>query len=270
MRPSRAATRCLWDKARQALSHNAAISGARRWQHRPRRLFDTKTGAFIRHSTHQGWRDDSSWARGLTWAIYGFGSAYQFTGDRRFLQTAEACAAYYIEGTAAHGLPPNDWTEPEPAQPYESSAAAIAASAFLQLSELSADPVRARMYQQYAFRILDTLLGPTFLAIETPNWEGILKGGHVSPKQRLGRERKCHVGRLFLPGGAHGRALEPIGWPPSRRAGAAGRLTAYGPLCARLQPFAGRLTFTDFAPSDLRVGFRARWRRSKHPFVPDD
>lgn len=161
-------------------------------------IFDTETGRFIRHSTHQGWRDDSSWARGLTWAIYGFGSAYQFTGDCRFLQTAEACAAYYIERTPAHGLPPNDWTEPEPAQPYESSAAAIAASAFLQLSDLSADPLQASKYQQYAFRILDTLLQPTFLASETPNWEGILRGGMYHQSKGLGVNESVMWGDYFF------------------------------------------------------------------------
>ena len=82
----------------------------------------------MRQSTHQGWRDDSSWARGLAWALYGFGSAYLFSKDIRFLNTAEACAAYYIEHTPANGVPPNDWFEPDPPRPYESSAAAIAAS----------------------------------------------------------------------------------------------------------------------------------------------
>jgi unsaturated chondroitin disaccharide hydrolase len=55
-------------------------------------IFDTETGVFLRQSTHQGWRDDSSWARGLAWALYGFGTVYRFSRDARFLQTAEACA----------------------------------------------------------------------------------------------------------------------------------------------------------------------------------
>ena len=91
-------------------------------------IFDTETGEFLRQSTHQGWRDDSSWARGLAWALYGFGTAYGFSRDARFLQTAEACANFYIERTPDHGVPPNDWEELDPALPYESSAAAIAAA----------------------------------------------------------------------------------------------------------------------------------------------
>jgi len=58
-------------------------------------IFDLNTGEFLRQTTHQGYRGDSSWARGLTWALYGFGAAYDFTRDARFLQT-EACAQCYI------------------------------------------------------------------------------------------------------------------------------------------------------------------------------
>jgi unsaturated chondroitin disaccharide hydrolase len=31
-------------------------------------IFDLDSGEFLRHSTQQGWRSDSSWARGLAWA----------------------------------------------------------------------------------------------------------------------------------------------------------------------------------------------------------
>ena len=39
-------------------------------------IFDLDTGEFLRNGTHQGWRADSSWARGQAWALYGFGTAY--------------------------------------------------------------------------------------------------------------------------------------------------------------------------------------------------
>jgi unsaturated chondroitin disaccharide hydrolase len=80
-------------------------------------IFNTQTGEFLRQSTQQGWRSDSAWARGLAWSMYGFGTAYRYTGDVRFLNTAEACANYYIEHTPASGVPPNDWDEPPPAPP---------------------------------------------------------------------------------------------------------------------------------------------------------
>jgi unsaturated chondroitin disaccharide hydrolase len=161
-------------------------------------LFDTETGRFLRQSTHQGWRDDSSWARGLAWALYGFGTVYDFTRDPRFLQTAEACADFYIERTPAHGVPPNDWDEPAPALPYESSAAAIAASGLLQLARLADDVARSRLYRDYALRILDTLTGPEFLAVDTRGWEGILKHGMYHQRRGLGVDESVMWGDYFF------------------------------------------------------------------------
>jgi unsaturated chondroitin disaccharide hydrolase len=161
-------------------------------------LFNLETGEFIRQSTHQGWRDDSSWARGLTWALYGFGTVYRFTDDPRFLQTAELTAQYYIENTPAHGVPPNDWSEENPTRQYESSAAAIAASGLFDLARLTGDPLRARMFRDYALNILDTLTGPEFLASETPGWEGILKHGSYHEKKGLGVDESVMWGEYFF------------------------------------------------------------------------
>lgn len=161
-------------------------------------IFDLDTGQFLRQSTHQGWRDDSSWARGLTWALYGFGTAYTFTQDVRFLNTAEACANFYIEHTPDHGVPPNDWQEPHPTQPFESSAAAITASGLFNLAKLTGDPIRARFYHQYALRIIDTLTTPEFLANETPGWEGILKHGSYHERKELGVDESVMWGEYFF------------------------------------------------------------------------
>ncbi len=161
-------------------------------------LFDLDTGQFLRQTTHQGWRDDSSWARGLAWALYGFGTAYQFSGDARYLRTAEACADFYIERTPEHGVPPNDWDEPAPALPFESSAAAIAASGMLNLSRLCGDPARSGRYQACALRILDTLTSPEFLAADTPGWEGILKHGMYHQRKGLGVDESTMWGDHFF------------------------------------------------------------------------
>jgi unsaturated chondroitin disaccharide hydrolase len=161
-------------------------------------IFDLQTGEFLRESTHQGWRADSSWARGQCWALYGFGTAYRLSGDERFLDTAERCADFYIERTPSRGVPPNDWEEPSPRRPYESSAAAIAASGLFQLAELTRDPNRAERYGDYARRILDTLLTPEFLAIETPGWEGILKHGSYHERKDLGVDESVMWGEYFF------------------------------------------------------------------------
>lgn len=161
-------------------------------------IFDLASGEFLRQTTHQGWRHDSSWARGLAWALYGFGTVYSFTKDARYLQTAEACANFYIERTPAHGVPPNDWDEPDPQTPYESSAAAIAASGMWNLAQLTGDPARGRLYRNYSLRILDTLTTPEFLATETPGWEGILKHGIYHWRKNLGVNESVMWGEYFF------------------------------------------------------------------------
>jgi unsaturated chondroitin disaccharide hydrolase len=179
-------------------------------------IFDLETGEFLRQATHQGWRNDSSWARGQCWALYGFGTAYWLSGDERFLDTAQRCADFYIERTPSHGVPPNDWEEVSPRRPYESSAAAIAASGLLQLAALTQDPERAVKYNDYARTILDTLLTPAFLAVDSPTWEGILMHGSYHERKDLGVDESVMWGEYFfvealdkLLGAADGSGLYP-------------------------------------------------------------
>lgn len=161
-------------------------------------IFDLETGEFLRQTTHQGARDDSSWARGLTWALYGFGTVYHFTSDPRFLQAAELCAQYYIEHTPGHGVPPNDWLDPAPIAPYESSAAAIAANGFFNLAKYTGSPLQAKVYQDYALNIVDTLTDPEFLAVDTEGWEGVLKHGTYHETKKLGVDESVMWGEYFF------------------------------------------------------------------------
>lgn len=166
-------------------------------------LFDLETGEFLRQSTHQGWRGDSAWARGQAWALYGFSTACELTGDRRYLQTARQCADYFIEHTSfddeapfGPGIPPNDWDQP--GSPAESSAAAIAASGLLNLAELVEDPLYAGYYRRAALIILDTLTSPHYLALDDPGWEGILKHGIYHERKGLGVDESVMWGEYFF------------------------------------------------------------------------
>lgn len=161
-------------------------------------LFDLETGEFLRQTTHQGWRGDSSWARGQAWALYGFSTAYGFTADQRFLDTARNCADFFLEHTREDPIPPNDWEEPDPAYRYESSAAAIAASGLLNLAALTADAKSGERYRQGAYRILDTLSAPPFLANEDPAWEGVVKHGIYHLDKNLGVDESVMWGDYFF------------------------------------------------------------------------
>ena len=108
------------------------------------------------------------------------------------------CADFYIERTPASGVPPNDWEEPGPVLPYESSAAAIAAAGLLELVNALPPGTAADRYRSYAFIILTTLLDPEFLAIETPGWEGILKHGIYHERKNLGVDESVMWGGYFF------------------------------------------------------------------------
>jgi unsaturated chondroitin disaccharide hydrolase len=161
-------------------------------------VFDAESGEFIRQSTHQGWRGDSCWARGQAWALYGFARAHELTGDGRYLDTAQRCADYFVENAPDHGVPPNDFDEPAPALPYESSAAAIAASGMLDLARLTKDPGRARRYEEWSLRTLGTLMGPEFLADGTSAWEGVLRHGIYHQRKGLGVDESTMWGDYFF------------------------------------------------------------------------
>lgn len=166
-------------------------------------IFDLETGEFLRQTTHQGWRSDSAWARGQAWALYGFGTAYRLSGERKYLQTARQCADFYLEQTSfdadapfGPGIPPNDWDAPE--SQAESSAAAITASGLINLSEMVQDPVHAQRYRQAALGILDTLSGLEYLAQGTPGWEGILRHGCYHLNKGLGVDESVMWGEYFF------------------------------------------------------------------------
>ncbi|TQK51255.1 unsaturated chondroitin disaccharide hydrolase [Streptomyces sp. SLBN-118] len=160
-------------------------------------IFDVHTGEFLRQSTQQGWRADSSWARGQTWALYGFGTCYALTGEAQYLDTSIACADYYIDCTTDQLVPPNDWSEPRPRLPYESSAAAIAASGLLQLADL-VDEQRAVRYRHHAFSTLERLCHESFLAGPDDPWEGLLKHASYHEAKGLGVDESVMWGDYFL------------------------------------------------------------------------
>jgi unsaturated chondroitin disaccharide hydrolase len=161
-------------------------------------IFDLESGEFLKQTTHQGFRGDSCWARGLTWALYGFSSAYEYSRDPRFLDTAEACADYYITHGLVDGVPPWDFKAPADQRgQLDTSAAAIAAAGFLRLCRLLADPVKGHFYWSTGIRILQSLC-QKHLAEDDPAWEGILKGGVYHIHKDLGVNESVMWGEYFF------------------------------------------------------------------------
>lgn len=103
-------------------------------------VYDGVRGGFLRGCTHQGYSDGSMWARGQAWAIYGYTVCYRFTGDRRYLDFARKVADCYLRRLPADRIPYWDFDDPAiPDAPRDASAAAVVASALLELSTYAGD-----------------------------------------------------------------------------------------------------------------------------------
>ncbi|MBI3112738.1 MAG: glycoside hydrolase family 88 protein [Ignavibacteriales bacterium] len=143
--------------------------------------YDTTNGTVLARNTHQGYADESVWARGQAWAIYGFTMTYRFTKDERFLRTAQRVADYYLQHLPADHVPYWDFKAPGiPNEPRDVSAAAIAASGLFELSQNSGEGARQAKYREAAEKTLQSLCSPAYLA-EGTNSRGILNHavGHM-------------------------------------------------------------------------------------------
>jgi unsaturated chondroitin disaccharide hydrolase len=161
-------------------------------------IFDLETGEFLKQTTHQGYRGDSCWSRGLAWSLYGFSTAYEFSRDPRFLETAQNSADYYITHSNSDGVPPWDFNAPaESRKLLDTSAGAIAASGLLRLSRLLHDPIKGHFYWSTAMHILRALCDK-HLALPDDGWEGILKGGVYHVQKNLGVDESVMWGEYFF------------------------------------------------------------------------
>jgi unsaturated chondroitin disaccharide hydrolase len=121
-------------------------------------VYDRQTGQKIKGVTHQGYADSSMWARGQAWAIYGFTMCYRESGKKEFLETATKTADVYLKNLPADHIPYWDFNDPAiPAAPKDASAAAIVASALLELSTLTDDKAARVKYRTEAERMLVSL-----------------------------------------------------------------------------------------------------------------
>ena len=137
-------------------------------------VFNAGTGAVISSGTVQGYRNDSTWARGQAWAVHGFTQAYAYTGDARMLTTARSAADYFVGHLPADGVPYYDFQAPATDRPRDSSAAAIAASGLLWLARIEPDGCRAQTYLDAAKRTLTSLSAPPYLSQGTAGAASIL------------------------------------------------------------------------------------------------
>ena len=152
--------------------------------------YDPETGKVLHKQTCQGFSDNSAWARGQAWAIYGYTMAYRETKKPEFLEMAQRTAEFWLNhsnlpedmvpywdfNAGQEGYVPeweydaNDFKE----IPRDASAAAITASALLELYQY-VDKKTGKRYYQAAVKTLKSLASPSYLAAQGTNGNFLLK-----------------------------------------------------------------------------------------------
>lgn len=136
--------------------------------------YDTITGQVMKKQTHQGYNDESSWARGQAWGLYGFTMMYRFTKNPKYLKQAENIAKFILNHPRLpkDKVPYWDFDAPDiPNEPRDASAAAVIASALIELSTY----VPNADYFNQAEIILKNLSSDNYLAKPGTNGFFILK-----------------------------------------------------------------------------------------------
>ncbi len=120
-------------------------------------VYDTVSGNLIKGVTHQGYADDSMWARGQAWAIYGFTMVYRETQDPKYLEFVQKVTDVYLKDLPEDGVPYWDFSAPGiPDAPRDASAAAVVASALLELSTF-VEGEKGESYKAAAVKMLTSL-----------------------------------------------------------------------------------------------------------------
>jgi len=119
--------------------------------------YDTVSGRVVKKETYQGYADESAWARGQAWGLYGYTMCYRFTKNKKYLEQAEKIAAFILNhrNLPADLVPYWDFNAPNiPNEERDASAAAVLASGLYELSTYSKN---GKLYKEKGDRIVASL-----------------------------------------------------------------------------------------------------------------
>lgn len=137
--------------------------------------YNPETGEVVGKQTVQGLADDSAWARGQAWGLYGFTMVYRFCKEQDILDHAIAIAEYLLPRLPEDGVPFWDYDSAEiPNDVRDASAAAIMASCLIELSQY-VDAEKAERYLATVEKMLRTLASEEYLCAEGEDYGFLLK-----------------------------------------------------------------------------------------------
>ena len=128
-----------------------------------------ENGKIRKRNTHQGHSHESAWARGQAWGLYGFTVTYRETKNPQYLEQAKKIANFFFThpNLPADKIPYWDFNAPNiPNEERDASAAAIAASALIELSQH--DTKNSKKYLAWADQVLSSLSSKAYEATTPP------------------------------------------------------------------------------------------------------
>ncbi|HKH59235.1 MAG TPA: hypothetical protein VKA49_00310 [Flavitalea sp.] len=151
--------------------------------------YDLQSGSVSRKVTHQGYADESAWARGQVWGLYGYIVMYRFTKNQEYLTMAKNIAKFLLNhpNLPADKIPYWDFNAPDiPNAKRDASAGSILASALLELAQYSKGDEKKK-YVSTAETILRSLSSPAYRAPLGTNGGFLLMHsvGHLPAKSEI-------------------------------------------------------------------------------------
>ncbi len=166
-------------------------------------FFDPKTGAPVKATTVQGYADDSIWARGQAWAIYGMALNYKYLKDESILEKFAGVTEVFFRQLPKDLIPYWDMIFTEGAEPRDTSSAGIAICGILEMEKYFPNPE----YREKALAILKALMEERTTK-EIPGSNGLVKDSMYNRK--AGHKPECSIWGDYYVMEALYRSLKPV------------------------------------------------------------
>lgn len=157
---------------------------------------DSITGEPVKGWTNQGYKDDSCWARGQAWGIYGSVLSYKYTGDRRLLEVGKKLTNYYLNRLPEDEVCNWDLFFTQNDVQRDSSASSIAVCGILEIAKnLPLLDKDRKIYENAAITILKSM-AENYTTANCPKSNGILLHA-VYSMNKPGVDECCIWGDYF-------------------------------------------------------------------------
>ncbi len=158
---------------------------------------DPVSGAPLRGKTQQGYSDNSCWARGQAWAIYGFTLSYLHTKDGALIELAQKLANYFLNRLPQDYVAYWDLVFSDGPEERDSSAAAITVCGLLELAKHLAAGDQSRMlYRNAALKMLISLV-KQYSVKDSDHSNGLLLHSVYNKPKGEGIDECCIWGDYF-------------------------------------------------------------------------